>query len=43
MELLWYNKTDENQYIGFNDGKFDLDYDEIEYLKLSNRDARLCA
>ena len=43
MELLWYNKTDENQYIGFNDGKFDLNYDEIEYLKLSNRDARLCA
>ena len=43
MELLWYNKTEENQYIGFNDGKFDLDYDEIEYLKLSNRDARLCA
>ena len=43
IELLWYNKTDENQYIGFNDGKFDLNYDEIEYLKLSNRDARLCA
>lgn len=43
IELLWYNKTDENKYIGFSDGLFDLNYDEIEYLKVSNQDARLCA
>ena len=43
IELLWYNKTDENKYIGFSDGLFDLNYDEIQYLKASNQDARLCA
>ena len=43
IELLWYNKTDDNKYIGFSDGLYDPNYDEIEYLKLSNRDARLCA
>ena len=43
IELLWYNKTDENKYIGFSDCEYDPDYDEIEYLELSNQDARLCA
>lgn len=43
MELLWFNKTENNEYIGFSDGLFDLNYDEIEYLKLSNKDTRLMA
>jgi hypothetical protein len=33
--LLWYNKNDNGQYVGFSDGIYDKDYDEIEYLKLS--------
>lgn len=43
IELLWYNKTENNEYIGFNDGLYDLDYDEIEYLKASHQDSRLVA
>ena len=43
IELLWYNKTENNEYIGFNDGLYDLDYDEIEYLKVSHQDSRLVA
>lgn len=43
IELLWFNKTEENQFIGFSDGLFDLNYDEIEYLAKANQDARLIA
>ena len=43
LELLWFNKTENNQYVGFSDGLFDLNYDEIEYLKLSSKDTRLMA
>ena len=43
IELLWYNKTENNEYVGFSDGLFDLDYDEIDYLKKSNQDSRLLA
>lgn len=43
IELLWFNKTDNNEFIGFKDGLFDLAYDEIDYLKKSNLDARLVA
>ena len=43
IELLWYNKTENNEYVGFNDGLYDLDYDEIEYLKVSHQDSRLVA
>jgi hypothetical protein len=41
--LLWYNKNKDNQYIGFSDGIYDFDYDELEYIKLSTIDNRLSA
>ena len=43
LELLWYNKTENNEYVGFSDGIYDLDYDEIDYLKLAHQDSRLVA
>lgn len=43
IELLWFNKTEDNEFLGFRDGLFDLAYDEIEYLKLANQDSRLLA
>ena len=43
IEMLWYNKTENNEYVGFSDGLYDLEYDEIEYLKKSNQDSRLIA
>jgi hypothetical protein len=39
--LLWYNKDDNGKYLGFSDGIYDKEYDEIEYLGLSERDSRL--
>lgn len=48
--LLWYNKNDLNQYLGFSDGIVDLDetgnispYDEIEYLQKSKKNIRLAS
>lgn len=41
--LLWYNKNDAGQYLGYSDGIVDRDYDEIEYLQLSEHDSRLLA
>lgn len=41
LEVLWYNKTENNEYVGYSDGLFDLNYDEIEYLKKSNLNSRL--
>lgn len=41
--LVWYNKDEHNQYVGFNDGLFNPVYDEIEYLKESYQDTRLLA
>jgi hypothetical protein len=41
--LLWYNKDEHNQYIGFSDGIYDADYDELEYLELARMDTRLLA
>lgn len=53
--LLWYNKDNNNKYIGFNDcefdtewdkeidGKFDTQYNEVEYRKASERYNRLSA
>lgn len=47
--LVWYNKTEDDQYIGFSDGVINVNngivqnYDEIEYNKLSFADARLLA
>jgi hypothetical protein len=29
LELLWFNKTENNEYVGFSDGLYDLIYDEI--------------
>ena len=43
IELLWYNKDDNNNYIGFEDGIYAPTYDEIEYLKASHQDSRLVA
>jgi hypothetical protein len=39
--FLWYNKDENNQYLGFSDGLYDPDYDEIEYIKQSSADYRL--
>jgi hypothetical protein len=39
--FLWYNKDENNQYLGFSDGLYDPDYDEIEYIKESSMDYRL--
>lgn len=41
LSLAWYNKDDNNQYIGFTDGIFDLEYDEDEYLKIADKANRL--
>lgn len=43
LGLLWYNKNDNNEYLGFSDGIYDPEYDEIEYLEKSKEDARLAA
>lgn len=32
LELTWYNKNENNQYLGFSDGRIDENYDEITYL-----------
>lgn len=41
MGLLWYNKDKDNTYIGFSDGLYDPEYDELEYLDISEVDSRL--
>ena len=41
--LLWYNKDEDNTYIGFSDGIYDPTYDEIHYLEESEVDSRLVA
>lgn len=41
--LLWYNKDENNQYVGFSDGIYDADYDELDYLEKSRMDTRLLA
>ena len=43
MGLIWYNKDENNRYLGFSDGDYDFDYDEAEYLKLSEKNSRLLA
>lgn len=43
MGFIWYNKAEDNKYIGFSDGLKDNDYDEIEYNKVSYADSRLMA
>lgn len=46
--LVWYNKNEENEYIGFSDGIIELDndnkiqpYEELQYLITKNVDSRL--
>lgn len=39
--LVWYNKNEFDKYLGFSDGYYDPDYDEIEYLKIAKTDSRL--
>ena len=41
LGLVWYNKTESNEYVGFSDGIYDPSYDEINYLKNSYADSRL--
>jgi hypothetical protein len=41
MGLLWLNKDDNGQYVGFSDGVYDNHYDELEYLELSKSLTRL--
>ena len=41
LGLLWLNKDENNQYIGFSDGIYDPSYDEISYIKQSKLDNRL--
>ncbi len=43
LGLLWYNKDDNNTYVGFSDGIYSPEYDELEYIKLSRMDTRLLA
>ena len=43
LGVLWYNKNDLNEYVGFSDGIYDPNYDEIEYLELAQEDTRLTA
>jgi hypothetical protein len=43
MGIVWYNKDENDKYIGFTDGVYDINYDEIEYLKLSEKNNRLLA
>lgn len=43
LGLLWYNKDEDGKYVGFSDGIYDENYDEIEYIKNSSADARLLA
>lgn len=41
LGLVWYNKDVNDGYVGYSDGIYDPDYDEIEYLKFAHTDARL--
>ncbi len=41
ISILWYNKDENNRYLGFSDGIYDPNYDEITYIKLANESNRL--
>ena len=41
--LMWYNKDENNKYLGFSDGVYEKAYDELEYLRESSYDTRLTA
>jgi hypothetical protein len=38
---VWYNKDELDGYVGFSDGIYDPNYDEIAYLKENYASARL--
>ena len=41
INLLWYNKSPENKYLGYSDGIVDRVYDEIAYIQKNNRNIRM--
>ena len=41
INLLWFNKSENNEYLGFSDGIYDDTYDEIEYLQKAHENNRL--
>lgn len=43
LSFVWYNKDDNDEYVGYSDGICDPDYDEIDYLKTKTLDSRLVA
>ena len=43
IALLWYNKDEDGKYLGFSDGYYDPNYDELQYLAESEFDSRLTA
>jgi hypothetical protein len=32
LGFVWFNKNENDEYIGFSDGKYNPSYDEIEYM-----------
>jgi hypothetical protein len=43
IDLLWYNKNEDNQYLGFTDGVEKPDYDEVDYLNLTETERKIIA
>lgn len=43
LGFVWYNKSEDNEYVGFSDGIYDVTYDEIQYREDSWVDNRLLA
>jgi hypothetical protein len=41
LKLLWYNKSENNEYIGFSDGIWDDEYNEETYLARIQSNERL--
>lgn len=43
MGIVWYNKDDDNQYLGFSDGVYDLSYDEEVYIAEAAEDNKIAS
>lgn len=41
LGLVWYNKNELDGYVGYSDGVYDPNYDEIKYLQFAHTDSRL--
>ena len=41
ISIAWYNKDENNKYLGFSDGVYDPEYDEMEYLDKATAISRL--